>query len=59
MSSGNVKPTTSITVTDPKLFAAIAEVKADTEAIIAKINDEQPAPQPSEAPRYFPRGYFP
>lgn len=53
----NIKPTTSITVTDPKLFAVIAEVKADTEAIKAKLEQEQP--QPSEVPRYFPRGYFP
>ena len=59
MSNGNIKPTTAITVTDPKLFAAIAEVKADTQAIVAKLNEDRPDPQSSEAPRYFPRGYFP
>jgi hypothetical protein len=54
---GNIKPVTSITVTDPKLFEEIAKVKADTEAIKTALQQEKPAA--TEAPRYFPRGYFP
>jgi hypothetical protein len=56
--SNTAKPTTVITVTDPKLFDRIAEVKADTEAIKAAL--AKPTEQPQEdRPRYFPRGYFP
>jgi hypothetical protein len=55
----NIKPgSTTITVTDPKLFDRIAEVKADTEAILAKLDKPGERPQ-EDAPRYFPRGYFP
>jgi hypothetical protein len=54
----NIKPgSTTITVTDPKLFERIAEVKADTEAIKAAL--AKPSEQPQDPPRYFPRGYFP
>ena len=55
----NIKPgSTTITLTDPKLFDRIAEVKADTEAILAKLDKPGERPQ-EDAPRYFPRGYFP
>lgn len=53
----NVKPGgTTITVTDPKLFERIAEIKRDTEAIKAAMGKVE---SPSEdRPRYFPKGYF-
>jgi hypothetical protein len=52
----NIKPTVSVTVTDPKLFERIAEVKADTQAIVDALKkDESTQAQPA---RYFPRGYF-
>lgn len=53
----NIKPTTTITVTDPKLFERIAELKADTEAIKRKISEA--ATPELQKPCYFPRGYFP
>jgi hypothetical protein len=52
----NIKPGVTITVTDPKLFERIAEIKRDTEAIKAAMGKvESPLEQ---QPRYFPRGYF-
>ena len=53
----NMKPSTSITVTDPKLFERLAEIKADTEDIKRKISEDA-KPEPAR-PCYFPRGYFP
>jgi hypothetical protein len=53
----NIKPGVTITVTDPKLFERIAEIKADTEAIkLAMGKVESPVEEPP--PRYFPKGYF-
>lgn len=52
---GNIKPATTITIIDPKVLQAIEAVKADTEAIKARL--ERPATE--DPPRYFPRGYFP
>lgn len=57
ITGGNIKPTTAITVIDPKLLQIMQQVKEDTEAIKAKLNEAQPAE--NETPRYFPRGYFP
>jgi predicted transcriptional regulator len=53
----NLKPTTAVTVTDPKLFERIAELKADTEEIKRKISEA--ATSNATTPCYFPRGYFP
>ena len=53
----NIKPPTTVTVIDPKVLKAIEDVKADTEAIKARLDQDRPAP--AEPPRYFPRGYFP
>ena len=52
----NSKPSMSITVTDPKLFERLAEIKADTEDIRRKISEDA-KPEPAR-PCYFPRGYF-
>lgn len=52
----NIKPGLTITVTDPKLFERIAEIKQDTEDIKAAISKvESPL---EDRPRYFPKGYF-
>lgn len=55
--SGNATPSASSTTVDTKVLQAIAAVKADTEAIKARINQVQPPPP--DVPRYFPKGYFP
>ena len=47
------KPPVTITIVDPMLDEEMRRVKADTEAILAKI--ESPV---EERPRYFPKGYF-
>jgi hypothetical protein len=57
MSNAGGKPSTTITIVDPLTHAKLDKVKADTEAILAKL--AKPEEQPQEAPRYFPRGYFP
>lgn len=56
MSTGNIKPATAVTIIDPRILESLAKIKADTESILAKV--EQDAPK-NEPPRYFPRGYFP
>lgn len=53
------KPATVVTVTviDPKVLEAIADVRADTRAILEAI--ERHPDKPAEvAARYFPAGYF-
>lgn len=56
MSNGNIqppKPSTVVTIVDPKLVEEMKAVKRDTEAILAKMQ-----PVTTEPPRYFPKGYF-
>ena len=57
MSSSNIQPprpnSAVVTIIDPKLLEEMKRVKADTEAILAKMQTA-----PNDQPRYFPRGYF-
>lgn len=58
MSNSNIQPPkpnsgTVVTIVDPKLVEEMKRVKADTEAILAKMQ-----PRDEERPSYFPRGYF-
>lgn len=55
----NAKPVTAV-VNDPKLMEAVQQVKADTEAILAAVKEQQDGQAETKpVPRYFPRGYFP
>ena len=49
--------TTTVIAVDPKILAAVAAVKADTQAILEKIQSSES--QEVSKPQYFPRGYFP
>ncbi len=53
------KPGTIVTVTmiDPKVLKTVEAVKAETAAILARLDAEPP--RPTDAPTYWPRGYFP
>lgn len=53
------KPGTIVTVTmiDPKVLKTVEAVKAETAAILARLDAEPP--KPMDGPTYWPRGYFP
>lgn len=53
------KPETIVTVTiiDPKVLKTVEAVKAETAAILARLDAEPP--KPMDGPTYWPRGYFP
>jgi hypothetical protein len=52
----NIKPPTTVVINDPALHKAVAEVKADTQAIIDALKNGELTQ--AEKPRYFPKGYF-
>ena len=52
----NVKPTTTVTIVDPRILAAMDEIKADLKRLLDKTS-EKPVPQ-QPVISYFPKGYF-
>lgn len=50
------QPTTTVTVIDPKILAAMDEIKADLKRILERTSEPQATQPPAVS--YFPRGYF-
>lgn len=56
----NIKPGGASVVTTGQILDAIQRVKSDTQAILETLEKNATAEKPEkQAPRYFPKGYFP